>query len=77
MEKGSQFSRLVSKLLQQKPKNRYANILAYDWSRVRLDLLPGDDFSDYINANYIDGYGADRKRHYIAAQGQVAPLACS
>ena len=43
----------------------------YDYNRVRLTLLPSDPFSDYINANYIDGYGPTRKNHYIAAQGPV------
>uniref|UniRef100_A0A8V0ZWU0 protein-tyrosine-phosphatase n=1 Tax=Gallus gallus TaxID=9031 RepID=A0A8V0ZWU0_CHICK len=40
-----------------------------DHSRVRLQLLDGDPHSDYINANYIDGY--HRPRHYIATQGPM------
>ncbi|XP_031683217.1 receptor-type tyrosine-protein phosphatase T isoform X5 [Oncorhynchus kisutch] len=50
-------------------KNRYGNIIAYDHTRVRLQLLDGDPHSDYINANYIDGY--HRPRHYIATQGPM------
>ncbi|XP_015220608.1 receptor-type tyrosine-protein phosphatase T isoform X7 [Lepisosteus oculatus] len=50
-------------------KNRYGNIIAYDHTRVRLQLLDGDLHSDYINANYIDGY--HRPRHYIATQGPM------
>ncbi len=56
-------------------KNRYANVIAYDHSRVVLAplfdhhthaILVG---SDYINANFIDGY---RKRNaYIATQGPL------
>ena len=49
-----------------KPKNRYANVIAYDHSRVILQSLEGIPGSDYINANYMDGY---RKQNaYIATQ---------
>ncbi|ELK04198.1 Receptor-type tyrosine-protein phosphatase T [Pteropus alecto] len=41
----------------------------HDHSRVRLLVLDGDPHSDYINANYIDGY--HRPRHYIATQGPM------
>ncbi|NXO37532.1 PTPRT phosphatase, partial [Locustella ochotensis] len=53
---------------ENRNKNRYGNIISYDHSRVRLQLLDGDPHSDYINANYIDGY--HRPRHYIATQGK-------
>ncbi|OXB80485.1 UNVERIFIED_CONTAM: hypothetical protein H355_004318, partial [Colinus virginianus] len=34
-------------------KNRYTNILPYDFSRVRLVSMNEEEGSDYINANYI------------------------
>ena len=45
---------------------RYANVIAYDHSRVVLQPVDGVVGSDYINANYCDGY---RKQNaYIATQ---------
>uniref|UniRef100_A0A8C0LIU1 protein-tyrosine-phosphatase n=1 Tax=Canis lupus dingo TaxID=286419 RepID=A0A8C0LIU1_CANLU len=39
---------------ENRMKNRYGNIIAYDHSRVRLQTIEGDTNSDYINGNYID-----------------------
>ncbi|XP_046334675.2 flocculation protein FLO11-like isoform X2 [Haliotis rufescens] len=57
----------VGQLACNKEKNRFADIFAYDCSRVVLQR--GDaSGTDYINANFITGYG-DKQRAYIAAQG--------
>ncbi|XP_060885220.1 receptor-type tyrosine-protein phosphatase O isoform X3 [Labrus mixtus] len=52
-----------------RPKNRYTNILPYDFSRVKLISMHNDEGSDYINANYIPGY--KHAKEYIATQGPL------
>ena len=69
IEPGQQFTWDHSNMEVNTSKNRYANVIAYDHSRVILqttDSIPG---SDYINANYCDGY---RKQNaYVATQGPL------
>ncbi|XP_014844010.1 PREDICTED: receptor-type tyrosine-protein phosphatase S-like isoform X4 [Poecilia mexicana] len=70
IDPSQQFTWEHSNLEVNKPKNRYANVIAYDHTRVVLAPIDGILGSDYINANFIDGY---RKQNaYIATQGPLA-----
>nr|XP_040026205.1 receptor-type tyrosine-protein phosphatase S-like isoform X9 [Gasterosteus aculeatus aculeatus] len=70
IDPSQQFTWEHSNLEVNKPKNRYANVIAYDHTRVVLAPIEGVLGSDYINANYVDGY---RKQNaYIATQGALA-----
>lgn len=57
---------------ENKLKNRYGNIIAYDHSRVVLKKLSSDPGSDYVNANYIEGY--NKPKSYIASQGPTKAM---
>ncbi|CAI9734115.1 tyrosine-protein phosphatase non-receptor type 9 isoform X2 [Octopus vulgaris] len=57
----------VSKAKCNLPKNRYLDVLCYDHSRVVISMVDGDPNSDYINANFVDGY--KQKNAYITTQG--------
>ncbi|XP_075949723.1 receptor-type tyrosine-protein phosphatase H-like isoform X2 [Anarhichas minor] len=59
----------VSLLPQNKARNRFNNVLPYDWSRVKLTTSNPNESSDYINACYMPGYKSDRE--YIATQGPL------
>lgn len=50
-------------------KNRYKDILPYNYTRVVLSEYPGVPGSDYINANYIKGGSGSLA--YIASQGPL------
>jgi protein tyrosine phosphatase len=50
------------------PKNRYANVVAPDPTRVRLS---GGPQSDYINANWVPGRVPNSDKRYIGAQGPL------
>ncbi|XP_038146273.1 receptor-type tyrosine-protein phosphatase S-like isoform X15 [Cyprinodon tularosa] len=69
VDPAQQFTWENSNLEVNKPKNRYANVIAYDHSRVILSSIDGVPGSDYMNANYIDGYR--RQNAYIATQGPL------
>jgi protein tyrosine phosphatase len=52
-----------------KGKNRFVNIMPYEYNRVKLSFLRATEGSDYINASYIDSY---RQQHaFIATQGPL------
>ncbi|KAL8620318.1 hypothetical protein ACOMHN_059918 [Nucella lapillus] len=66
------YSRREGQRPENKPKNRYKNILPFDHTRV--ELKDGDRNvvgSDYINANYITSEedSLEPKKTYIATQG--------
>ncbi|KAG7492102.1 hypothetical protein MATL_G00011070 [Megalops atlanticus] len=67
---GSEQTCKAAVIPQNTAKNRFTNVLPYDWSRVKLSIINDDHTSDYINANYMPGYG-NNARQYIAAQGPL------
>ncbi|XP_045484147.1 tyrosine-protein phosphatase non-receptor type 9 isoform X1 [Pieris rapae] len=59
-----------AKLPSNLVKNRYTDVLCYDQSRVVLSQTdPDDATTDYINANYVDGY--KQKNAFICTQGPL------
>ncbi|XP_046480845.1 uncharacterized protein [Neodiprion pinetum] len=67
LPKGLRHSCEYGRLPQNKEKNRYRKLIAYDKTRVMLSRDCGDSNSDYINANYVPGY--TKQKAYIATQG--------
>uniref|UniRef100_A0A3Q3E9H5 protein-tyrosine-phosphatase n=1 Tax=Labrus bergylta TaxID=56723 RepID=A0A3Q3E9H5_9LABR len=65
---GTGQSKTTALTLENKPKNRYNNVLP-DSSRVKLSIVHGSPYEDYINANYMPGYNS--RKEYIAAQGPL------
>uniref|UniRef100_A0A8C7ZNP5 Receptor-type tyrosine-protein phosphatase epsilon n=1 Tax=Oryzias sinensis TaxID=183150 RepID=A0A8C7ZNP5_9TELE len=51
-------------------KNRVLQIIPYDFNRVILSMRRGQEFTDYINASFIDGYR--QKDYFIATQGPLS-----
>ncbi|XP_050929430.1 receptor-type tyrosine-protein phosphatase eta isoform X11 [Lates calcarifer] len=66
---GTGQSKTSALTLENKPKNRYNNVLPYDSSRVKLSIIHGSPYDDYINANYMPGYNS--RKEFIAAQGPL------
>ncbi|EDO31805.1 predicted protein, partial [Nematostella vectensis] len=69
-EKNKRLTWVQSQKPENQMKNRFANVVAYDHSRVVLSLTENDQSSHYINANYVDTYNA--MNAYIATQGPLA-----
>ncbi|XP_039291755.1 tyrosine-protein phosphatase non-receptor type 9 [Nilaparvata lugens] len=63
-----------AKLRNNLPKNRYTDVLCYDHSRVILSQVDDDPTSDYINANFVDGY--KQRNAFISTQGPL-PKTCA
>lgn len=63
----------VAKLRINQPKNRYRDVLCYDHTRVCLSQINDINQSDYINANFVDGY--KQKNAFISTQGPL-PKTC-
>lgn len=55
-------------------KNRYTDVLCYDHTRVMLAESDKDPMSDYIHANFVDGY--KQKNAFISTQGPL-PHTCA
>uniref|UniRef100_A0A3Q1AWF7 protein-tyrosine-phosphatase n=1 Tax=Amphiprion ocellaris TaxID=80972 RepID=A0A3Q1AWF7_AMPOC len=66
---GTSQAKIQALTLDNKPKNRYNNVLPYDSSRVKLSIIHGSPYDDYINANYMPGYLS--RKEFIAAQGPL------
>jgi len=50
-------------------KNRYTDVLCYDHTRVILQRDDNDLETDYVNANYVDGY--KQRNAFISMQGPL------
>ncbi|XP_039991340.1 receptor-type tyrosine-protein phosphatase H-like [Xiphias gladius] len=66
---GTEQTRKAALLPENKAKNRFNNVLPYDWCRVKLNTSNLNGTSDYINASYMPGYNSNRE--YIATQGPL------
>ncbi|XP_048777543.1 tyrosine-protein phosphatase non-receptor type 11-like isoform X1 [Ostrea edulis] len=73
MEVRHLYSRKEGQRIENKPRNRYKNILPFDHTRVVLkDGDPNVIGSDYINANFItmdEDSAEPNKKSFIATQG--------
>jgi len=59
----------TARLTENLAKNRYTDVLCYDHTRVILTRDDNDVESDYINANFVDGY--KQRNAFISSQGPL------
>ncbi|KAJ8040458.1 Receptor-type tyrosine-protein phosphatase T [Holothuria leucospilota] len=72
LPKGKTHSWTVGHKEQNRVKNRFKDMYTYDHSRVTLEKINGDEYSDYYNASFILNQNGEEA--FIAAQG---PNSCS
>ncbi|XP_034427241.1 receptor-type tyrosine-protein phosphatase H-like isoform X1 [Hippoglossus hippoglossus] len=70
---GTEQSKKAADQPENRKKNRFNNVLSYNWSRVKLTASKSKGTSDYINANYMPGFNS--KTEYIATQGPLPSTA--
>ncbi|GFT97386.1 tyrosine-protein phosphatase non-receptor type 9 [Nephila pilipes] len=58
-----------SRLKSNQSKNRYSDVLCYDHTRVKISCVDSDPCSDYLNANFVDGFC--QKNAFISTQGPL------
>ncbi|XP_063109378.1 receptor-type tyrosine-protein phosphatase H isoform X2 [Cavia porcellus] len=68
-QEGEGQSQTTASALENKAKNRYRNVLPYDWSRVPLQPLEDQPGSNYINASFVPGLQSPQD--FIATQGPL------
>jgi protein tyrosine phosphatase len=66
-EIGLEHAKEASLMAENRAKNRYTNILAYDHSRVKLSFVDDEPGSDYINASYIPVSSGLLKMYFFAS----------
>ncbi|ORY96828.1 protein-tyrosine phosphatase-like protein [Syncephalastrum racemosum] len=64
------YSTSIARRPEVRDKNRYTNILPYNYNRVQL--LYAKDFREgYINASYVEPVGFNTGKRYIVTQGPL------
>ncbi|MEE6482980.1 hypothetical protein FKM82_013394 [Ascaphus truei] len=66
---GTTQAKSAAEIPDNRAKNRFTNVLPYDQSRVKLNIIEGDTTTDYINGNYMPGYNS--MKEFIATQGPL------